>query len=168
MWAHTQLDLKDKEIVMAHGGLWRYNIRDHLFPCNPYFPPREMLGQLIENSEMLIRGYPSGRDKISNLISDWIKIDPLNIIPVNGSSEAIKIIMKNIVKIITIIIPEFNEYEANISDNQINYFNRSPIDFSLDLDSLLSSINNFVYGSNGFRRPLIPDKISSDSLIEST
>lgn len=130
------------EITSMYGGFWRYNIKDFCYLANPYFPTPEILDKLKINLKELVKNYPSGYKNISFLLSQWIGIDPANIIVGNGASELIEIIVRHLIKGLTLPLPTFNEYEARLERSKINYFPCKKNDFSLDLDGFIKSVNN--------------------------
>jgi len=129
------------EITSIYGGFWRYNVKDFCYLVNPYFPTPEMLAKLRINLKGLVKSYPSGYKNISFLLSQWIGINPDNIIVGNGASELIEIIMRHLVKRLTLPLPTFNEYEVRLKRSKINYFPCKKEDFSLDMDDFVKSIN---------------------------
>jgi len=129
------------EITSIYGGFWRYNVKNFCYLANPYFPTPEILTKLRVNLKELIKSYPSGYKNISFLLSQWIGIDPANIIVGNGASELIEIITRHLVKRLTLPFPTFNEYEVRLKRSKINYFPCKKEDFSLDLDDFVKSIN---------------------------
>jgi len=136
-------DEKIKMISSSHGGLWRYNLIDFCFLTNPYFPTKRFYDDLLISVPKLIQNYPSSQNKICRLLSRWYKEDSFNegnLLVGNGASELIRIINRNFVKMITIPVPTFNEYEDIKSHNK-NYFLLNENEkFKIDVDDFILSV----------------------------
>lgn len=83
---------------------------------------------------------------LRNNISNYINIDPQFIIPGNGATEIIYLMMKSIGKKIAILNPTFSEYErsARLNDLEIVSIDLDKDNnFALDINKIKEKINNF-------------------------
>ena len=84
--------------------------------------------------------------KLRENISSYIKINPEHIIPGNGATEIIYLLMKNIKKRLAILNPTFSEYERGAKLNNleiINFMLNKEDEFSVNLKEIESNINKF-------------------------
>lgn len=80
------------------------------FMINPFFPTDAMMKTVGRHLPHLIRYYPSGAAEIAGKIRAVEKINrPL--IPVNGSCEAIRVLLFNHPGKKLVLVPNFNEWE---------------------------------------------------------
>ncbi len=80
------------------------------FMINPYFPTPKMMDRVSKNLPHLIRYYPSNQKIISGKIKKIEKTN-LPLIAVNGSCEAIRIMLRQNCKKKLVMVPNFNEWE---------------------------------------------------------
>lgn len=80
------------------------------FMINPYFPTPGMMKTIGDNLAHLIRYYPSNQKVISEKIKKVENID-LPVIAVNGSCEAIRIMLQQHPGKKLVTVPNFNEWE---------------------------------------------------------
>ncbi len=80
------------------------------FMINPYFPSPGMMTKISENLPHLIRYYPSNQEVIAGKIKNVEKID-LPLLAVNGSCEAIRILLQQTPGRKLVTVPNFNEWE---------------------------------------------------------
>lgn len=83
---------------------------------------------------------------LKNNISSYLNVAQEFIIPGNGATEIIYLLMKSIGKRIAIINPTFSEYERAASLNGldvVNFYLNPEGDFLLDLEYIRSNLNNF-------------------------
>ena len=130
------------EIRSLHGGYWRYDILDFHYLVNLHFPTKEMYDKIKQKLPDLIECYPSTQKVIANLLAKWKNkkyFTKENLIIVNGSSEAIKILNQIITKI-TVPIPCFNEY-VELPENKVNLLPLSEKNkFKIDIDELIKEV----------------------------
>ena len=93
------------------------------------------------------RSYPDiNYTNLRENISDYINIDSKNIIPGNGATEIIYLLMKSIKKRIAILNPTFSEYGrgAKLNDLEvINFHLDESNEFEIDLNNIKENINKF-------------------------
>ncbi len=80
------------------------------FMINPYFPSPGMMTRISENLPHLIRYYPSNQEVIAEKIRKVERVD-LPLIAVNGSCEAIRILLQQTPGKKLVTVPNFNEWE---------------------------------------------------------
>lgn len=79
-------------------------------------------------------------------ISDYINIDPSFIIPGNGATEIIYLMMKSIGKRLAILNPTFSEYERSARLNNLEVINiilDKNNNFEINIEEIKENINNF-------------------------
>lgn len=121
------------------------DIIDFSSNINPYLIPNldeYILEGLRECNKYPDISYRSLRENISR----YLKVDSFNIIPGNGATEIIYLLMKSINKRIAILNPTFSEYErsANLSGLEVlNLYLNKDNNFKLDLNYIKENIDKF-------------------------
>ena len=109
---------------------------------------------IIDNIEKYIiesidkcRSYPDiYYTNLRNNISKYINIKPEFIIPGNGATEIIYLLMKSIKNRIAILNPTFSEYERSARLNNLEVINLNLMkdnDFDIDLSDIVENIDRF-------------------------
>ena len=98
------------------------------------------LGKYVLEGLEKSRSYPDiNYTNLRNNISDYIKVDSELIIPGNGATEIIYLLMKSIKRRLAILNPTFSEYGrgAKLNNLEIIYFHlKEENNFSIDLDEI--------------------------------
>ncbi|MFX0136952.1 MAG: aminotransferase class I/II-fold pyridoxal phosphate-dependent enzyme [Candidatus Hodarchaeota archaeon] len=128
-------------ILNKHGGYWRYPFYDFSYLYNLYFPPDKLFEDLKYNLRFLLCNYPSAQLELIKKLSNWTRIETKYLAIGNGASEIINL-LKDYIKKILIPIPTFNEYERNLSRDEIQYLDRDRKDFSLQNDNYVQICEN--------------------------
>lgn len=93
------------------------------------------------------KSYPDiNYTKLRSNIGNYIKINPKYIIPGNGATEIIYLLMKNIKKRIAILNPTFSEYERAAKLNNleiINFMLNEDDEFSVNIKEIRENIDSF-------------------------
>ncbi|WP_419749659.1 pyridoxal phosphate-dependent aminotransferase [Terrisporobacter petrolearius] len=93
------------------------------------------------------KSYPDiNYTKLRRNIGNYININPGYIIPGNGATEIIYLLMKNIKKRLAILNPTFSEYERGAKLNNlelINFMLNEEDEFSVNLEEIEANIDNF-------------------------
>ena len=93
------------------------------------------------------RSYPDIKyTNLRNNISQYIDVRPEFIIPGNGATEIIYLLMKSIDKRIAILNPTFSEYERSARLNNLDVINLNldeSNEFEIDLNNIKENINKF-------------------------
>ena len=108
----------------------------------------------IPNAEQYIleglskcKSYPDiNYTRLRQNIGRYLNLNPEYIIPGNGATEIIYLLMKNIKKRLAILNPTFSEYERGAKLNNldiINFMLNKEDDFSVNLDEIKDNINSF-------------------------
>jgi len=151
----TKSDLRF--VKSLYGGYWNYHLKDFCYMINPYFPPQEMLNEMAYRCLTLTKNYPSTNTYISSLISNYIKMDPANVVIANGASELIGAIGQLFVKRLAVPIPTFDEYvnRLRIQEKEVELYS---IDegFVLNTDSYIRFAEQFKANAVLFIRPNNP------------
>lgn len=106
------------------------DIHNFYFMINPYFPTKEMIRQVKKNLPHLIRYYPSSQEMIAEKIKQLEPVD-MPLIAVNGSSEAIRVLLLHFQGRVLVTVPNFNEWE--IADHH-------PIAYNASTSEIMASI----------------------------
>ena len=93
------------------------------------------------------RSYPDiNYTNLRNNISDYIKVDSELIIPGNGATEIIYLLMKSIKRRLAILNPTFSEYGRGAKLNNleiIDFHLKEENNFSIDLDEIQKNMDKF-------------------------
>ena len=93
------------------------------------------------------RSYPDiNYTNLRNNISDYIKVDSELIIPCNGATEIIYLLMKSIKRRLAILNPTFSEYGRGAKLNNleiIDFHLKEENNFSIDLDEIQKNMDKF-------------------------
>lgn len=105
------------------------------------------LGKYVLEGLEKSRSYPDiNYTNLRNNISDYISVDSELIIPGNGATEIIYLLMKSIKKRIAILNPTFSEYGRGAKLNNlevVNFHLKEENNFSIDLDEIQKNIDKF-------------------------
>ena len=105
------------------------------------------LGKYVLEGLEKSRSYPDiNYTNLRENISDYINIDSKNIIPGNGATEIIYLLMKSIKKRIAILNPTFSEYGRGAKLNNleiIDFHLKEENNFSIDLDEIQKNMDKF-------------------------
>ncbi|MDA1004059.1 MAG: aminotransferase class I/II-fold pyridoxal phosphate-dependent enzyme [Chloroflexi bacterium] len=127
-------DAQYDRIQQLHGSYWRYGFVDHSYLYNMHFPPPAMLDGFRADLPEIVTNYPVGQRELARLLADWTGADADHIAVANGAAELIKVLGNDFAGRLTIPTPSFNEYEAVISDDQLNRVTLHAPAFDLDID----------------------------------
>ncbi|AFZ70844.1 PLP-dependent enzyme, histidinol-phosphate/aromatic aminotransferase or cobyric acid decarboxylase [Caldisphaera lagunensis DSM 15908] len=140
-------------IKRNHGGTSNKNVIDFSSPTNPYGPPAisdDILKNCIKNK--VYKYYPSYK-KLNKALSDYWGIDEDNIIPVNGSDEALTLIPLALkLKKLIIIEPNFGDFDLMSKNLRIRLIR--PL-IKLDLEELYIDIDEIVKIANKNNSPVL-------------
>ena len=121
------------------------DIIDFSSNINPKVVPN--LDQYILKGLNKCRSYPDiNYGKLRKNIGDYLNINPQYIIPGNGATEIIYLLMKNVKKRLAILNPTFSEYERGAKLNNleiINFMLNENDEFSVNLKEIEDNIDNF-------------------------
>lgn len=105
------------------------------------------LGKYVLEGLEKSRSYPDiNYTNLRNNISDYIKVDSELIIPGNGATEIIYLLMKSIKRRLAILNPTFSEYGrgAKLNNLEIMDFHlKEENNFSIDLDEIQKNMDKF-------------------------
>ena len=105
------------------------------------------LGKYVLEGLEKSRSYPDiNYTNLRNNISDYIKVDSEMIIPGNGATEIIYLLMKSIKKRLAILNPTFSEYGRGAKLNNlevIDFHLKEENNFSIDLDEIQKNMDKF-------------------------
>ena len=105
------------------------------------------LGKYVLEGLEKSRSYPDiNYTNLRNNISDYIKVDSKLIIPGNGATEIIYLLMKSIKRRLAILNPTFSEYGRGAKLNNleiIDFHLKEENNFSIDLDEIQKNMDKF-------------------------
>ena len=105
------------------------------------------LGKYVLEGLEKSRSYPDiNYTNLRNNISDYIKVDSELIIPGNGATEIIYLLMKSIKRRLAILNPTFSEYGRGAKLNNleiIDFHLKEEKNFSIDLDEIQKNMDKF-------------------------
>ena len=105
------------------------------------------LGKYVLEGLEKSRSYPDiNYTNLRNIISDYIKVDSELIIPGNGATEIIYLLMKSIKRRLAILNPTFSEYGRGAELNNleiIDFHLKEENNFSIDLDEIQKNMDKF-------------------------
>ena len=105
------------------------------------------LGKYVLEGLEKSRSYPDiNYTNLRNNISDYIKVDSELIIPGNGATEIIYLLMKSIKRRLAILNPTFSEYGRGAKLNNleiIDFHLKEEYNFSIDLDEIQKNMDKF-------------------------
>ena len=105
------------------------------------------LGKYVLEGLEKSRSYPDiNYTNLRNNISDYIKVDSELIIPSNGATEIIYLLMKSIKRRLAILNPTFSEYGRGAKLNNleiIDFHLKEENNFSIDLDEIQKNMDKF-------------------------
>ena len=105
------------------------------------------LGKYVLEGLEKSRSYPDiNYTNLRNKISDYIKVDSELIIPGNGATEIIYLLMKSIKRRLAILNPTFSEYGRGAKLNNleiIDFHLKEENNFSIDLDEIQKNMDKF-------------------------
>lgn len=135
----------DVEIMSRQHNKDPKDILDFSSNINPKFIPN--LETYILESLKELTSYPDiNYINLRKNISDYIGVNPKFIIPGNGATEIIYLLMKSINKRLAIFNPTFSEYKRSAELNNLEILHLSldkNNNFEIDVDILKANINNF-------------------------
>lgn len=121
------------------------DIIDFSSNVNPYVIPN--IEQYILEGLQKSRSYPDiNYTNLRNNISSYINVDKQYIIPGNGATEIIYLLMKSIKKRIAILNPTFSEYRRSAELNGlevIDFHLKESDDFSIDFKEIEENLDKF-------------------------
>lgn len=114
---------KDERLLKfqhRYGGYWRFpKMLDFSYLVNPFFPPRKLVEEMMNNFSILLTEYPSGLSVNSMLAAKYVNVKSDYICVGNGAAELIKSLMCYMKGTIGMIFPTFEEYPNRIKKERI-------------------------------------------------
>ena len=121
-----------------YGGFWRFpQMLDYCYLVNPFFPSERLLDEMQSNFRTLLTGYPSGMKVNTLLASKCWGVKESYIIPGNGATELIKVLLENLGGKLGVIRPTFEEYPNRMDADKVVTFISNHKDFRYDENDLI-------------------------------
>ena len=130
-------------VASLYGGFWDFDIKDHCYMTNPYFPPREFMESLGERLVELVRAYPSTNWHISSLAAGPLGLTHEEVVVANGASELINAITSRFVNNLAVPVPTFDEFvnRAIAQGKKVSPYQLQG-DFELDLEGFIQHVRD--------------------------
>ena len=123
-----------------HGSYWRYDVTDHAYLYNLYYPPEGIFLYLKDHIKDFVLNYPAGQRTIADLVGTLIYQPSERIVVANGASELIKIISGKLCRRIMVPVPSFNEYVNAAPKEMVCEFELKSPSFHLDVEAYADEI----------------------------
>ena len=128
-----------KHISSRFGGYWRYpHILDFCYLVNPYFPPQQMVDEMMASFSTLLREYPSGMRVNSLLACKYFGVKQDYIVVGNGAAELIKAFIERHTSKIGVIYPTFEEYPNRSTKDMIVSYLPKNNDMQYDAEDIIT------------------------------
>lgn len=122
-----------------YGGFWRFpQMLDYCYLVNPFFPSSRLLDEMESNFRTLLTEYPSGMRVNTLLTSKCWGVKEKYIVPGNGASELIKLLIESMEGKLGVIRPTFEEYPNRLPTERVETFIPSKEDFRYNVDDLIA------------------------------
>ena len=130
------------QVAEAAGGR---KVVDFCYLSNKFFPTPEIIGQLAENMEEIVRNYPSMQVEQCELAGALTGFDPQHLLVGNGASELIHLVAARLGQRWLMPYPSYMEYENVIRDFN-KHLHLHPLveseNFEVNVGRLLSDIES--------------------------
>ena len=128
-----------ESMYKTFGGYWRYPaMLDFCYLVNPYFPPKSLVNEMKQMSDILLESYPSGDKQQSLLAGKIFGVLPEHIAVGNGAAELIASISELSSGKVVVPFPTFNEY-PNRFGNENTIWLPANEDFSYSVEDIVRS-----------------------------
>ena len=128
-----------ESMYKTFGGYWRYPaMLDFCYLVNPYFPPKALVNEMKQMSDILLESYPSGDKQQSLLAGKIFGVLPEHIAVGNGAAELIASISELSSGKVVVPFPTFNEY-PNRFGNENTVWLPANEDFSYSIEDIVRS-----------------------------
>ena len=128
-----------ESMYKTFGGYWRYPaMLDFCYLVNPYFPPKALVNEMKQMSDILLESYPSGDKQQSLLAGKIFGVLPEHIAVGNGAAELIASIAELSSGKVVVPFPTFNEYPNRFGNENTVWL---PVneDFSYSIEDIVRS-----------------------------
>lgn len=137
-----------KHISSRFGGYWRYpHILDFCYLVNPYFPPQQMVDEMMASFNTLLREYPSGMRVNSLLAGKYFGVKQDYIVVGNGAAELIKAFIERHTSKIGVIYPTFEEYPNRSTKDMIVSYLPTNNDMQYDAEDIINYFGDKEIGT---------------------
>lgn len=127
-----------RNISSRFGGYWRYpHLLDFCYLVNPYFPPQQMVDEMMASFSTLLREYPSGMRVNSLLAGKYFGVMQEYIVVGNGAAELIKAFVERHTSKIGVIYPTFEEYPNRSTKDMIVSYLPTNNDMRYDAEDIM-------------------------------
>lgn len=132
----------EKDVIRKYygrfGGYWRFpQMLNYCFLENPFFNELSIKNEIEDNIQALITSYPSGMEINTFLASKCWKVKEKYIVPGNGASELINVLLSILKGSFGIIRPTFEEYPNRLHNRQVVTYISHNDNYRYDTDELI-------------------------------
>lgn len=128
-----------ESMYKTFGGYWRYPaMLDFCYLVNPYFPPKSLVNEMKQMSDILLESYPSGDKQQSLLAGKIFGVLPEHIAVGNGAAELIASISELSSGKVVVPFPTFNEYPNRFGNENTVWLSANE-DFSYSVEDIVRS-----------------------------
>lgn len=130
-------------VGLLAGGIEAAHLLEFCHPTNPYFPPEEMVNELLFQFPRVMRQYPSENRRLSLLLAERLGVDVEEVVVGNGASELISMVNYTLVERPLVPIPTFSEFmEApRAAEKQVIPLQlQEDREFALDVDEVVAAV----------------------------
>lgn len=128
-----------ESMYKTFGGYWRYPaMLDFCYLVNPYFPPKALVNEMKQMSDILLESYPSGDKQQSLLAGKIFGVLPEHIAVGNGAAELIASISELSSGKVVVPFPTFNEYPNRFGNENTVWLSANE-DFSYSVEDIVRS-----------------------------
>ncbi|MDD5777823.1 MAG: aminotransferase class I/II-fold pyridoxal phosphate-dependent enzyme [Treponema sp.] len=128
-----------ESMYKTFGGYWRYpSMLDFCYLVNPYFPPKSLVNEMKQMSDILLESYPSGDKQQSLLAGKIFGVLPEHIAVGNGAAELIASISELSSGKVVVPFPTFNEYPNRFGNENTVWLSANE-DFSYSVEDIVRS-----------------------------
>lgn len=128
-----------ESMYKTFGGYWRYpSMLDFCYLVNPYFPPKALVNEMKQMSDILLESYPSGDKQQSLLAGKIFGVLPEHIAVGNGAAELIASISELSSGKVVVPFPTFNEYPNRFGNENTVWLSANE-DFSYSVEDIVRS-----------------------------
>lgn len=121
------------------GGYWRFpQMLNYCYLENPFFKDLTIKNEIEDNIQTLLTNYPSGMAINTLLASKCWKVKEEYIVPGNGASELINVLLNTLEGTFGVIRPTFEEYPNRLKNKNVVTYIPQNDDYRYDTESLIA------------------------------
>lgn len=132
----------EKDVIRKYygryGGYWRFpQMLNYCYLENPFFNDLNIKNEIKDNIQTLITSYPSGMAINTLLASKCWKVKEKYIVPGNGASELINVLLNTLEGSFGIVRPTFEEYPNRLQNRHVITYIPQNNNYRYDTNNLI-------------------------------